>query len=226
MAKILEVIVTSEDEATEAEDGGADRLELVRALAAGGLTPDAELVGRVLSRVQIPVRVMVREAATLEAGGPDELETLQRWAAELAELAIDGLVLGFARERRLDLAATAKVLECAPGLKATFHRAFDEAADPLLAIKQLKSLPQIDRILTSGGSGSWEERRKRLKEWQTAAGDIKLLVGAGLCECTLAELRLEPSLQEVHVGRAAREPQTVDGKVCRRRVAAIKSALE
>lgn len=218
--------MTSEEEALEAEDGGADRLEMVRALAVGGLTPDTELVRRVLHRVRVPVRVILRETATLEASGPSELERLRRGARELAELSIDGLVVGFARERRVDAAATAAVLECAPDLKATFHRAFDETADPLRAIADLKSLPQIDRILTSGGPGDWEERRKRLKEWKTAAGGtIKLLVAAGLCACTLAGLRLEPCLEEVHVGRAAREPQTVDGKVCRRRVAALKSAL-
>ena len=226
MAKILEVIVTSEDEAIEAERGGADRLELVRAFGLGGLTPETELVERVLRRVSIPVRVMVRETATLQAGGSAEIENLGRRAAELAQLPVDGLVLGFAREDKLDVAAAAALLAFAPDSKVTFHRAFDEAADPLLAIEQLKSQPQIDRILTSGGAGNWQQRRERLNAWQSAAGHIKLLVGAGLCSCTLAGLRVESRLEEVHVGRAARIPQTIGGKVRREQVAAVKSALE
>lgn len=226
MAKILEVIVTSEDEAVEAEDGGADRLELVRELGVGGLTPDSGLVQRVLRRVAIPVRVMVRESPTLNLSREGELEKLGRCAAEVASMPVDGLVLGFASQGKLDVPATAALLACAPAAKATFHRAFEEATDPMLAIEQLKSLPQIDRILTSGGPGSWCERRTRLKAWQAAAGRIRLLVGAGLCEDALAGLRIEPSLREVHVGRAARVPPTVDGKVCRQRVAAVKSALE
>lgn len=226
MAKILEVIVASEDEAVEAEDGGADRLELVRALGVGGLTPDIGLVHRVLRRVAIPVRVMLRESPTLNVGREGELEKLGRCAAEIANMPVDGLVLGFANQGKLDVSATVALLACAPAAKATFHRAFEEAADPLAAIEQLKSLPQIDRILTSGGPGNWCEQRTRLIAWQAAAGPIKLLVGAGLCKDALAGLRLEPSLEEVHVGRAARMPPTIEGKVCRQRVAAVKSALE
>src|SRR6188474_594629 len=56
----LEVIATSLEDAVEAEAGGADRIELVRDLAAGGMTPPLDLVDAVLSRVRIPVRVMVR----------------------------------------------------------------------------------------------------------------------------------------------------------------------
>ncbi len=41
---LLEVIVTSVDEACAAEQGGADRLELVSDLASEGLTPSLSLV--------------------------------------------------------------------------------------------------------------------------------------------------------------------------------------
>ena len=218
--------MTSEQDALEAEDGGADRLELVRALAADGLTPKLEQVETILRRVRIPVRVMVREAATLEMGGEDEFESMKQHAAEFAKLPVDGLVLGFARGDTLDVESTARLIAAAPQCSVTFHRAFDQAADPLAAIDQLKLLPQIDRILTTGGPGTWQQRQRRLNQWQTAAGRIKLLVGAGLCECVLSGLRNEPYLGEVHVGRAARVPQTVDGKVSSKRVAALKSALE
>jgi copper homeostasis protein len=226
MAKILEVIVTSEDEALEAEAGGADRLELVTRFELGGLTPDVSVVERVLRKVHIPVRVMLRETPTLQAGTESDLKGLSRKAAELATLPIHGLVLGFVAERELDLASTQMVLAGAPQLKATFHKAFEEAADPLRAIKQLKELPQVDRILTTGGAGSWAERRERLDQWQSAAGDqVRLLVGAGLCECVLAGLREDGRLMEAHVGRAARTPRTVDGKVRREQVAALKRTL-
>jgi copper homeostasis protein CutC len=69
MAKTLEVIVTTVDEAIEAEAGGADRLELVRALDVGGLTPEISIARGVLAAVRIPVRVMVREEAHLHRGG-------------------------------------------------------------------------------------------------------------------------------------------------------------
>ncbi|MBV8114612.1 MAG: hypothetical protein JO300_07720 [Silvibacterium sp.] len=226
MPKILEVIVTSEAEAVEAEAGGADRLELVRALDVGGLTPDPVIVERILAAVTIPVRVMVRDEPSFSPGGADGLHKLQQRAAEFIRMGVDGLVLGFAGNSELDLETTRAVLSAAPTCRATFHRAFDEVVDPLLAIEQLKTIPEIDRILTSGGNGTWQERRARLLALQAAAGPaINILVGAGICEDGLAGLGKEQGLYEIHIGRAARVPQTVDGHVDRHQVAALKSAL-
>jgi copper homeostasis protein len=57
----LEVIATGVADAVAAEQGGADRIELVADLARGGMTPPLAVVESVLDRVGIPVRVMLRE---------------------------------------------------------------------------------------------------------------------------------------------------------------------
>ena len=44
---LLEVIVSSLEDALEAEQGGAGRLEVVRNLELGGLTPSFEIVQRI-----------------------------------------------------------------------------------------------------------------------------------------------------------------------------------
>ena len=224
MPKILEVIVTSVEDAIEAEAGGADRLELVRAFEIGGLTPDAELVRAVLGAVQIPVRTMLRESPSMSAGDGDALRELQRKAEGFAQLPMEGLVAGFVESGRIDLGAMKAVFSSAPRLKATFHRAFDEIAEPTAGVEQLKELPQIDRILTAGGEGNWTDRRRRLLEWQRAAAPrIKLLVGVGLSSEVMAELSEVPTLTEIHVGRAARVPPTVAGSVKREAVRRLKS---
>ncbi len=224
--RLLEVIVTSLHEGTEAELGGADRLELVRSLESGGLTPSAELVRQIVTAVSIPVRVMLRENASMSAGGPREIEILRACAKTFAKLPINGLVLGFVRNGALDLAMIQELLGAAPNLAVTFHRAFEHVDDPLAAIEELKQFPQIDRILTRGGAGPWRERKQRLLEWQRAAApQIKILVGIGLRSSIFAELKQEPSLSELHVGRAARVPPVTSGVVDRARVASLKSAL-
>jgi copper homeostasis protein len=220
------VIVTSLDEAIEAELGGADRLELVCSLESGGLTPSLALVPDVVQRVSIPVRVMLRENASMSIEDPGELNTLQCRARTLADLPIDGLVLGFINDGVLDLTATKELLSVAPKCRATFHRAFDHLRDPLHALHELKQLPQIDRILTSGGEGSWLERKTRLLEWQRAAApQIKIIVAAGLFAANLAETSEDCSEFEVHVGRAARIPQITSGLVSRSQVASLKRLL-
>ena len=162
MPKVLEVIVISVEDAIEAEAGGADRLELVRALDLGGLTPAPELVKQVVKSVKIPVRVMLRQTPDMSSGGPKERAMLKSCAEFFAGLPIDGLVLGFIRDGKPDIPAVLDILSAAPGSRATFHRAFDELTDPMPTIQELKRLPQIDRILTVGGQGEWPSRKKRL----------------------------------------------------------------
>ncbi len=227
MAKLLEVIITSIEDAIEAELGGADRLELVRDLEAGGLTPDADIVKAVLARVQIPVRVMLRESPSMSVKDTAEVRSLQEHAEAFSKLPVDGLVTGFIKEDSVDIKTLIEVLSPAPDCPVTFHRAFDELSDPLAAIWQLQGFSQIDRILTIGGEGDWPRRRQRLLEWQHAAQpSIAILVGAGLSRNTLEELRDLPLLNEIHVGRAARVPQSVSGIVSRDAVRALKSALQ
>lgn len=220
------MIVTSLHEAIEAELGGADRLELVCSLESGGLTPPLPLVREVLERVRIPVRVMLRENASMSIGHPAERNTLQSGARILASLPIDGFVLGFIKNGALDLTTIEEVLAAAPKCRATFHRAFDHVRDPLRALHELKKIPQIDRVLTSGGEGSWLERQTRLLEWQRAATpQIKIIVAAGLSTTNLASISQDCSEIEVHVGRAARIPQVISGAVDRSQVASLKRLL-
>jgi copper homeostasis protein len=220
------VIVTSLGEAIEAELGGADRLELTRSLETSGLTPPLSLVQSVVEGVSIPVRVMLRENASMSIGGQAEIDALQTSSRALAQLPIDGLVLGFITDGVLDLTATKEVLAAAPNCRATFHRAFDNLRQPLRALQELKQLPQIDRLLTSGGEGPWAERKTRLLEWQRAAApQIKIILAAGLCASSLAKNSKELSNIEVHVGRAARIPQVTSGRVNRSQVAALKRLL-
>ena len=227
MPKILEVIVTSVEEAIEAEAGGADRLELVRDLGAGGLTPELSVIKAVLDVITIPVRVMLRLAASMAAGGIEQITELRSCAQLLTKLPIDGLVAGFMQNQAIDWPAMSAVIAAAPQSRFTFHRAFDELRDPLAALEQLKRFPQVDRILTVGGEGGWVERKRRLLEWQQAAApSIEILVGAGLSPDVLEDLGQTPELREVHIGRAARARHCVSAPVEREAVWRVKSALQ
>jgi copper homeostasis protein len=223
--KILEVIVTSVHEAREAERGGADRLELVRDLANDGFTPPTNLIRNVVAAVSIPVRVIVRDRPGFIAKTGD-IAPLRARIEEIWRLGIDGLVLGFADPGGIDVPSTRAVLETTPDCRVTFHRAFDEVRDPLCALEQLRQIPQVDRVLTSGGPGAPEERADRLTEWQQIAGpNIAILTGGGLDAYSLSMFARQPALREFHVGRAARIPAEPTGAVRRSRVACLRSIL-
>jgi len=209
---ILEVIACSVADALAAEKGGANRLEVVRALDRGGLTPPIELVRAIKDAVDLPLRVMVRESHGYQTSGETEIEKLCAAADEFSKLGVDGLVLGFLKGKTIDLDLTRRVLAAAPKLKATFHHAFEDAADQLQAVREIKKLSQVDRILSHGGSG--DQRSQRLDAYvHAAAPEITILAGGGIDSGAIALLRHTTAVREFHVGRAARRGFRVDGEV-------------
>src|SRR5918995_1440916 len=161
-------------------------MEVVREIERDGLTPPLDLVRSIIAASSLPLRVMVRESDGFGIASPSELITLQRAFADLADLGVHGAVVGFARDGALDLDLMASVLSVAPGLPVTLHRAFDSVSDPEAAIDAALAFPQIDRILTSGGSGDWAARCDRLTAWARHAGPrVTILPGGGVDEQAL-----------------------------------------
>ena len=216
---ILEVIACSVTDGIDAERGGAGRLEIVRAMDAGGLTPSVSLVREILAAVSIPIRVMLRDNAGFEAGGEAEIDKLCRAAREFAALGVDGFVLGFVRGRKLDLAPALQILSGASGVKATFHRAFEELEDPGAAVAALKTAPQFDRILVSPACV-----RGLQQLVESAAPELTIVAGGGVDADAILALLETTGIREFHVGRAARQGddirQPVDAR-CVRKLAAL-----
>jgi copper homeostasis protein len=219
---VLEVIVQSVSDARAAARGGADRLEVVRAINQGGLTPPVSLVRAIAAETALPLRVMVRENAgyAMDAG---ELSVLRLAAAQFAAAGVDGIVIGFARAGELSMADLTRVLEPTPGVRVTFHRAFDSLRDPLSAIDRLSHLPQIDRILTRGGDRTPATRSERLREFAARAGRrFEIIAGGGVDDEALSVFARTGCVREVHVGRAARDGGDPEGPVSIERVCRLR----
>src|SRR5215510_2070192 len=135
---LLEVIVCSVADAIEAEGGGAGRLEIVRDLHQGGLTPSPKLVREIKQATELPVRVMLRESPGYRINRRDEVDRLCRAAEAFASLDVDGFVLGFLNDEKVDIELTQLVLACAPHVRATFHHAFEDVKDKLRALTEIK----------------------------------------------------------------------------------------
>ena len=211
---LLEVIACSVKDAIEAQKGGADRLEVVRDLQRGGLTPSYELVAEIRRAVNLPLRVMLRASESYETSGEDEIERLCRAAESFATLDVDGFVLGFLQDGEVDRELTQRVLASAPRVRATFHHAFEDTKDKLIALSALKQLPQVDRVLSHGGKDDLLARVQRLGEYERAAApEIKIIAGGGVNSDTILQIARETEIREFHVGRAARSGFDVDGEV-------------
>ncbi|HEY8224899.1 MAG TPA: copper homeostasis protein CutC [Pyrinomonadaceae bacterium] len=221
---VLEVIVCSVADAVEAQQGGADRLEVIRDFERGGMTPPLKLVQEIIAVVSLPLRVMLRESCGYETLNNDEVDRLCVAAGEFSALGIEGVVLGFLHKQRIDVHLTQQILACAPNLKATFHHAFEET-EPFEAIRDIKRIKQVDKILSHGGAGNWQARIEQLAKFQQAAHpEIEILAGGGLDAEKINQIARLTTVREFHVGRAARAMASIDGVVQSARVKALVEA--
>jgi copper homeostasis protein len=179
-------------------------------------------VRAIAAETSLPLRVIIRENAGY-ATNTQELTAMRSAAAQLAAAGADGLVLGFARAGGAALDDLTSVLQAAPGLPVTFHRAFDQLRDPLGAIDDLAGIAQIDRILTSGGNDTPAMRCDRLRQYALRAGTrLEIIAGGGVGEQALSLFARMRCVREVHVGRAAREGGDPDGPVSAARVQRLR----
>ncbi|MCI2422578.1 copper homeostasis protein CutC [Saccharopolyspora sp. K220] len=201
MGGLLEVIVVDAADAEAAQAGGADRLELVRDLAADGLTPDVGVVRSVLAATDLPVRVMVRDHPDFAV----DVEAARRRVGGLRAAGAREFVLGFLDAYgQVDVGATRDVLADLDGCPWTFHRAVDHAAHYRLAWDHAVSLGP-DTVLTAGDPGGVEDGLANLRELaaQQDVDGVLLLAGGGLRPEHVTDLRAA-GVRGFHIGTAAR----------------------
>ncbi|MEV0147702.1 MULTISPECIES: copper homeostasis protein CutC [unclassified Nonomuraea] len=201
---LLEVIALDVRDAVAAEQGGADRVEVVADMAADGLTPAPETVAAIAAECPLPQMVMLRCDATFTAG-QDVLDRLRRDAKELAQAGAAGFVFGFLDGAgAVDLAATEALIHAVSPLPWTFHRAVDHAADVLAAWRAVRLLPNLATVLTAGGPTGVADGLPVLKTRAEAGDGSIILAGGGLRPPHVPAL-LDYGVRAFHVGSAVRE---------------------
>jgi copper homeostasis protein len=223
---LLEVIATSAEDAVAAEQGGADRLELVSEMALRGLTPELATFGRIREAVTLPLRVMLRSNGGFGATA-DEIAALCRDAGALRRAGADQFVFGFLdADGALDRAALDALIAAVAPCPWTLHHAFDHAADARAAWEVARTLPGIDCILTGGLRGDVGTGLATLcarADWQ--ADGPRWLAGGNLAREHLPPLRAA-GIVRYHVGRTARRDWSWDAPVAVGEVRRWREALD
>jgi copper homeostasis protein len=195
---ILEVIALDAVDARAAQEGGADRIELVTAMAHDGLTPDLETFLQVKAATDLPVRVMLRDCDGFGVGLGSDL-----WAraTALREAGAEEFVLGFLDGSGAVSVPPPGVLD---GCSWTFHRALDHSADRAAAWGVIRTLAGVDFVLTAGspdGVGAGLDVL-RAEAFSAGAGP-RIMAGGGLKPEHVAPLRAA-GVDAFHVGSGVR----------------------
>ncbi|MER5426686.1 copper homeostasis protein CutC [Streptosporangium roseum] len=200
---LLEVIALDVRDAVAAEEGGADRLEIVVDMASDGLTPAVETVAAISKECALPQMVMLRGEASFLAT-PESLEGLRSDARALSEAGAAGFVFGFLDSAGVvDLAATEALIHAVAPLPWTFHRAVDHAADIQAGWRAVRLLPNLATVLTSGSPHGVGDGLGLLKT-RCEAGDGPLIMAGGGLRPGHVPALLEYGVRAFHVGSAVR----------------------
>lgn len=141
-----------------------------------------------------------------------EIEAMIGSVRMCRELGVNGVVVGALRkDGSIDTEAVRRLMAEAGGLHVTFHRAFDECADPFKALEDIIALG-CDRLLTAGHASNVNDGEPTLKELnEKAAGRITILAGSGVRPGNIARLEASTGCKEFHSsshgpdGRTSRE---------------------
>tara|TARA_B100000989_G_scaffold160659_1_gene119945 strand:- start:4628 stop:5293 length:666 start_codon:yes stop_codon:yes gene_type:complete len=178
---IIEICSTSIDSIKNAQNAGAERIELCENYLIGGITPSKNFFNESMKISKIPINVLIRPRGGNFQFNNKELCKMFESIQEFKNYNISGFVVGFHNNKnQLDNTLLSEFRSATDSYDLTFHRAFDYLTN------QEKSLEQIienkfDRILCSGSKIDSEKGLKNLNYLNSLAIDkITIMPGGGI----------------------------------------------
>ena len=176
---IREKCIESFLEALEAQELGAERIELCDNLSEGGTTPSYGTIKMVVEKLNIPVFVIIRPRGGDFYYTPEEIEIMKEDIKICKELGVKGVVIGaLNRDNTINYDVIKEMIDLAKPMSITFHKAIDELENPVTEVKKLANLG-VNRILTSGTKETALEGKNILREMIKEAGEDIIIIVAG-----------------------------------------------
>ncbi len=198
---IVEVVVTTLEDALEAAAGGADRLEVCCALSTGGVTPSPSLFLEIKKAVDLPLFVLIRPREG------DFIYTEKEMAVILADIewfkeaGASGIVCGVnTPEGGVDIPKMTCIVDAAGHLPVTFHRAIDVCVDLFESLEEVIDLG-CARVLTSGGRKQIDATGVAVIHEMAeiaAEANVIILPGGGVNKGNIQMLLEHPYIIEYH----------------------------
>jgi copper homeostasis protein len=207
----LEICIDNIESAIDVQYAGADRVELCSNLIEGGTTPGFGIIASARNNLNIGLNVLIRPRGGDFLYTDLEYDIMRRDIDICGELGVNGIVLGILSSGGvIDVERTAKLIEFARPMSATFHRAFDMCSDPVMGLEDVIA-SGADRLLTSGQKNKAKEGAELIGQLVVQAGDrIIIMPGGGINESNIDWIARSTRAKEFHLtGRKVIESEMI-----------------
>ncbi|MCI6152879.1 MAG: copper homeostasis protein CutC [Fusobacterium perfoetens] len=196
---LKEVCVGSFTEALNAERKGADRIELCDNLEVGGTTPSYGTIKQAVSKIKIPVFVMIRPRGGNYCYNKNEIEIMKNDIEMCKSLGVKGVVLGvLTKNDEIDYDLLQELIELSSPMEVTFHKAIDDLENPIPEVPKLAKVG-VKRILSSGTKAKALDGKNILNKMiKKASNKITIIVAGGVTTSNFEEVSKEIISTEYH----------------------------
>lgn len=199
MGRILEICCTSFESARNADQSGADRLELCDNIFEGGTTPSLGLIKKVKKQLKIKLYALIRPRGGDFCYSADEFEIIKYDIDSCRQEGVDGIVSGVLNiDGTIDVVRTKELVIRSQDMDFTFHRAFDLVKDYRKGLEDVIATG-ASRILTSGLKENVVDGAATLKDLlERSNGRIIVMAGGGLNSKNIQKIIDETGCNEFH----------------------------
>lgn len=174
------------------------RIELCTNKKKGGLTPSKNSIIKSL-KLNIPIHPIIRPRGGNFLYNKTELRQMIESIKFCKNIGCHGVVFGILdKKNKINIKMCKKLKTFCGNMSTTFHRAFDEIADPFNALESIIDL-KFDRILTSGQKKNAKEGIKLITQLaERSKNRISIMPGSGIRSNNIDLFLKNKNINEIH----------------------------
>ena len=178
---IIEICATSIESILNAQNAGANRLELCQNYSIGGVTPSEQFLHGAIKVSSLPINVLIRPRGGDFVFNDQEYDLMIDKINLFKAYNVKGFVIGFMeKDKSLNSDILSEFRKITKGFELTFHRAFDFLANQEESLELLIE-KDFNRILCSGHELSAEKGLENLINYNKISnGRITIMPGGGV----------------------------------------------
>ena len=196
---IIEICATTLNSVINAQDAGADRIELCQEYLIGGITPSQTFTLDSIENSRIPINILIRPRGGDFNFTDEEFDIMIESIYNFKNYNVNGFVVGFLNDKnKLDSNRLAQFRDITKGYELIFHRAFDYLDNQDESLELLIE-NRFDRILCSGSTIDSEQGLKKLIYLKNIARNkISIMPGGGVNLINFNLFKIS-SFNEIHL---------------------------